>query len=230
MIAPLVGISSMATRQVLADLASALTSATGLELRVESVGGVDAAKRVAAGEVLDLVILAEDAMSRLADAGHLVADSRRVIVESPMVIAATAGGPLPDVSTGDALRQALLDAPGIGYSTGPSGTALLQLIDRWGLRDALGERLRQAPPGVPVGSFIAKGDVSIGFQQLSELQHVPGITILGPMPAGFEIITRFVGAVAATSAEPATARRALDFLTEARHDALKQRHGMTPPA
>jgi len=219
----------MATRQVLSALAAACDAATGLALRIESVGGVDAARRVAAAERFDLVVLAEDAMQRLADGGHVLADSRRVIVESPMVVAVTAGIAPPDISTPDALRQALCEAAGIGYSTGPSGTALLQLLERWQLRGALGDRLRQAPPGVPVGSFIAHGDVSIGFQQLSELQQVPGITVLGPMPAGLEIITRFVGAVAATSADPATARRVLDCLVDTRHDDLKRQHGMTPP-
>jgi molybdate transport system substrate-binding protein len=219
----------MATRQVLADLSTAFSADTGVKLRFESVGGVDAAQRVAQGERLDLVVLAEDAMQRLADAGHLHAASRRVMVESPMVIAATAGDAMPDVSTPEALRQALLAARGIGYSTGPSGTALLKLLDRWDLRKVLGDRLRQAPPGVPVGRFVAQGEVSLGFQQLSELQHVPGITLLGPMPTGLEIITRFVGAVAATSTDAAAAQQALDFFTLARHDALKRQHGMTPP-
>ncbi|WP_273489926.1 substrate-binding domain-containing protein [Roseateles chitosanitabidus] len=234
MIAPLAGISSMATRALLGELAAACTAELGLEVRIESVGGVDAARRVEAGEPLDLVVLAADAMDRLAKAGHLRAGSLRAVADSAMVIAAPEAGASdrshPDVSTADALREALLRASAVGYSTGPSGTALLKLIDAWGLTDALAGRLRQSPAGLPVGRMVAQGDVDLGFQQLSELQHLPGVAVLGPMPQGLEIVTRFSVAVAATSAEPATAQRVADFLADARHDERRRRLGMTTPS
>ncbi|WP_343628443.1 substrate-binding domain-containing protein [Roseateles sp.] len=234
MIAPLAGISSMATRALLAELAAACTAELGLEVRIESVGGVDAARRVEAGESFDLVVLAADAMERLTKAGHLRPGSLRAVADSAMVIAAPEAGASgrshPDVSTADALREALLRASAVGYSTGPSGTALLKLIDAWGLTEALTGRLRQSPGGVPVGRMVAQGDVELGFQQLSELQHLPGVAVLGPMPKGLEIVTRFSAAVAANSAEPATAQRVADFLADARHDALRRRLGMSTPS
>ena len=222
----LTGISSMATRGVLAELARACPL-DDAGLCFESTGGVDAARRVAAGEVFDLVVLAADAMDKLAAAGHLIAGSLRAIANSPMAIAVRAGAPRPEVGSEGALREAVLQARRIGYSTGPSGVALMALFERWGLARTLDGRLSQARPGVPVGALIADGSVDLGFQQLSELLHVDGIEVLGPMPPGLEIVTTFTGAVGAHSAQAAKAGQALSFLcSEAAADA-RRRHGLT---
>lgn len=220
-------ISSMATRHLLADLAEAHAQTGAPATRIESVGGVDAARRVQAGEVFDLVVLASDAIAKLDAAGRLLPGSIRPLVDSPVAIAVRHGAPVPDIGTEDALRAAVLAASSIGYSTGPSGTALLQLFERWGLADALKDRLVQARPGVPVGQLVASGEVALGFQQLSELVGLPGITLLGGMPPGLEIISRFTGAVVASAPQPEAAQRLLDFMASSACDALKQRHGMS---
>jgi molybdate transport system substrate-binding protein len=223
------GLSSMATRQVLAALGRAGEEALGLPLRFESVGGVDASRRVAAGEAVDLVVLAADAIDALVATGHLLADSRCTIVESNVAVAVREGAPRPDIGSDDALRAAVLAAARIGYSTGPSGTALLKLFERWGLGDTLRPRLVQARPGVPVAALLADGQVELGFQQYSELKDEPGIALLGPMPPALAIVTRFVGAVAATSRHPEASRAMLAFMASPVTAAIKQRHGMAPP-
>jgi len=224
------GISSMATRQVLAELLAAWQRQSGVEAAFESVGGVDAARRVQAGESFDLVVLASDAIAKLVAAGSVFADSVTDLVRSPVAIAVSgkSGMTRPDVSTEEALRQAVASAASIGYSTGPSGTALLTLIERWGIADAMRSRLVQAPPGVPVGKLVAEGQVSIGFQQLSELLHLPDVVILGQMPPGCEIVTRFTGAVCTASAQPADARALLAFMASPAAAEAKRRHGMEP--
>ena len=223
-------ISSMATRQLLADLAAVYQQASGVELRVESVGGVDAARRVQAGEAFDLVVLASDAIDKLAAEGHVLADSRRAIVDSAVAIAVREGTPPPNVASEEGLRRSVLAARSIGYSTGPSGTALLRLFERWGLKDELAPKLVQARAGVPVGSLVGSGEAELGFQQLSELMNLPGIQLLGGMPPGLEITTTFVGAIAAISAQPEAVGRLLDFLCAADQAALKRRHGMDAPS
>jgi molybdate transport system substrate-binding protein len=120
----------------------------------------------------------------------------------------------------------VLQARAIGYSTGPSGTALMKLFERWSLADTLKGRLVQARPGVPVGSLVAGGEVELGFQQLSELMGLPGITLLGGMPPGLEIVSRFSGAVTANAVQPDAAQALLDFMASAATDACKRRHGM----
>lgn len=221
-------ISSMATRLLLADLCAQWHQHGGAEAQVESVGGVDAARRVAAGEVFDVVVLADDALGKLQAAGHVLAGSRAGLVHSGVAVAVRAGAPRPDIGSEAALREAALAARSIGYSTGPSGSALLQLFERWGLTERLRGKLRQAPPGVPVGSMVAQGEVELGFQQLSELMHLPGIDVIGPLPPGCAIVTTFSAAVCARSAHAEAARALIDFMQSPATAELKRRHGMDP--
>ncbi len=223
---PTTGISSMATRKLLAELADRYTRRSGRRVLIESVGGVDAARRVTEGESFDVVVLASDAIERLAAAGRVVVSSRADIARSSVAMAVAAGAPRPDITSEGALRQAILGARSIGYSTGPSGTALLKLFERWGLGETLKDRLVQARPGVPVGSLVAQGEVELGFQQLSELKDLPGITLLGGMPPGLEIVTTFTGAVRVGAAQADAAQAVLDFMSAPAQTALKQRHGM----
>ena len=222
------GISSMATRLVLADLAADWQRAGGVPVHFESVGGVDAAKRVAAGEAFDLVVLASDAIAKLEAAGHVLPGSRVDLVHSGVAVAVPAGAALPDLSSEDTVRAAVLAAPSIGYSTGPSGTALLALFERWGLRNQLADRLQQAPAGVPVAALVARGEIALGFQQLSELIHVPGIQIAGALPPAIAIDTIFSGAVCSRGGQPEAARALLAYLASPAAAGAKQRQGMAP--
>lgn len=221
------GISSMATRALLADLTAAFEAQTGAKVAIESVGGVDAAQRVAAGEALDLVLLASDALDKLMAAGH-VQPGRVDYVHSPVAVAVPAGAPLPDIGSEATLKAAVQAAPTIGYSTGPSGGHLMRLFERWGLASELASRTVQAKPGVPVGRQVANGEVALGFQQLSELKDLPGITVVGLLPPDCAFITTFSGCVASTSVRADAARAFLAFLNTPDTAAIKQRHGMTP--
>jgi molybdate transport system substrate-binding protein len=222
------GISSMATRQLLAELAHGYREHCGIDVGFESVGGVDAAKRVEAGAALDLVVLASDAIEKLIAGGSVLAGSRCDLVRSPVAIAVPAGAARPDVATEDALRRAVLAARRIGYSTGPSGTALLKLFEHWGIADELRSRIVQAPPGVPVGKLVADGVVELGFQQLSEMLGQPGIEIVGAMPSGCEIVTTFSGGICAASTQPEAVRVLLAWLQSPAAAEAKRRHGMEP--
>lgn len=225
---PITGISSMATRQVLAELADAYRQRSGVAVSFESVGGVDAAKRVQAGEAFDVVVLASDAIDKLVDAGVVVAHSKTDLVRSDVAIAVRAGAPRPDIGTDAALRQAVLSARSIGYSTGPSGVALSALFDRWGIADVVRHRVVTPPPGVPVGTLVARGEVELGFQQLSELMHLEGIDVLGPMPGGIQIVTTFSAAQCTASTQPGAVRALLEFMRSADAADTKRRHGMSP--
>jgi len=222
------GISSMATRLVLAELAGAWRARGGGDVAFESVGGVDAAKRIAAGEAFDLAVLDADALEKLVATGRIVAGSQTPLVRSGVAIAVPAGATPPDVSSEAALRQAVRAARTIGHSTGPSGTALLELFERWGILEALRPRIVQAPPGVPVGKLVAGGEAALGFQQLSEMLNVPGIAVLGPLPPGCEIVSVFSAGLCAASTHPEAVRDLIDFMRSPEATEAKRRHGMEP--
>ena len=221
-------ISSMATRHVLADLVAACRLASSHEVAIESVGGVDAGKRVQAGEAFDGVVLAAHAIDRLIQAGRIVAGSRVDLVKSGVAIAVRAGAAQPDVSSEEAVKRAVLAARSLSYSTGPSGVHLAKLFERWGIAETIKSRIVQAPPGVPVGSLLASGEVELGFQQLSELMNLSGVTVLGPLPPQIQIITTFSAGVVATSNQPDAVRALFQFMSSPAADAAKRSNGMEP--
>jgi molybdate transport system substrate-binding protein len=226
--APLRGLSSMATRLVLAELAPAFTRATGTAAVFESAGGVDAARRVTAGEAFDVVILAAEAIDTLVAGGHARAGSRVDLARSGVAVAVRAGAPHPDLSDEAAVRAAVRSARSLAVPTGPSGVALMALFERWGLASSFAGRLVTPPPGTPVGSLVASGEVELGFQQLSELIPLKGIDIVGPLPDAIQVVTTFAGAVCTATIQPEAARELLAWLAGPDIAAAKRRHGMTP--
>jgi molybdate transport system substrate-binding protein len=213
----------MATRQLLADLAADF----GRPVSIESVGGVDAARRVQAGEAFDVVVLASTAIDKLIGEGHLQ-PGRVDIVRSGVAVAVRAGAARPDIATEEALRRAVEAARSVSYSTGPSGVHLARLFERWGIAAQIKDRIVEAPPGVPVGSLVARGEVELGFQQLSELMHLDGIEVLGPLPPAVQVLTTFSGGVGMRSAQPEGARDFLVHLASPASADAKRRHGMEP--
>jgi molybdate transport system substrate-binding protein len=225
---PLKVVSSMATRHVLEELVRAFERRSAATVDLESVGGVDAVRRVRAGEHVDVVVLAADVIDRLAEEGWIAAGSRVDVARSGVAVAIRAGAPRPDIGSEDAVRRAVLAASGIGFSTGPSGTHLAQLFERWGIADDLRGRIVQPPPGVPVGSLVARGDVALGFQQLAELIHLPGIDVLGPLPDAIQSMTTFAGGIVRRCAFGDTAHGLLAFLASPEATAAKRRPGLEP--
>jgi len=220
------GISSMATRLVLTELASEYRERFGIDVTVESVGGVDAARRVQDGEAFDFVVLAKDAIGELAESGHVDPASRIDFARSSIAIAVRGGATRPDIATEAALRDAVLRARTIGYSTGPSGAHLVRVFERWNIADQIAQRIVQAPPGIPVATLVARGDAELGFQQLSELMHAEGIDVVGPLPDAIQLVTVFTAAICTQSKGRNATRELLAFLALPAADAAKARHGM----
>jgi molybdate transport system substrate-binding protein len=225
---PLRIISSMATRPLLAALAADYARVSPQALDIESVGGVDAARRVQAGEAFDAVVLASNAIDALAAAGRVVAGTRTDIVRSGVVVAVKAGAVMPDIGSEEAVKQAVRSARSLACSTGPSGVYLTQLFERWGIADEVRPRIVQAPPGVPVGSLIACGEVELGFQQRSELMALSGVAVVGPLPPAIQLTTVFSGALVATSAQPGAVRAWLAWAASPATAEAKRRNGMEP--
>jgi molybdate transport system substrate-binding protein len=172
------------------------------------------------------VVLAAAVIDKLTAEGKLQPGSRVDIARSGIGMAVGSGKARPDTGSGDAVKAAVLAARTVGYSTGPSGNYLLQLFERWGIAGQLAGRIVQAPPGVPVASLVARGEVELGFQQLSELMNVPGIDVLGPLPDDIQSITVFSGAVSSGCSCPEQARALLAYLAGPEATACKRANGM----
>jgi molybdate transport system substrate-binding protein len=222
-------ISSMATKALLADLVTAFSAQRpDIAVAVTSVGGVDAAQRVQAGEAFDVVALASDAIEKLAASGHVAGDSRVDMVRSAVAVAVPAGAPVPDIGSEAALKAAVLAAPTLGCSTGPSGVQLAKLFERWGIAQQIAPRIVTPPPGISVASLVTRGEVALGFQQRSEMVGVAGIQVIGGLPDAVQIVTTFSAARASASTQAGAVQDLLTFLGSDATTATKQRHGMAP--
>jgi molybdate transport system substrate-binding protein len=215
----------MATRRLLGEMIAQFEKTSPHRVALESVGGLDAAKRVRAGEPLDVVVLAREVIDDLIGAARIVEGSRIDVAVSAIGVAVRSGTPHPDISSADGVKAAVLAARRIGYSTGPSGQYLAKLFRELGSRWALTDRITVAPVGVPVGSLVARGDIDLAFQQLSELGG-DGIDVVGQLPPDIQMMTTFSGGVARASAQPDAARALLAFMASPALTPIKREHGM----
>jgi molybdate transport system substrate-binding protein len=219
------GLSSMATRHILADLARDYEASHGTRVEIRSMGGVEAAKSVRAGEATDIVVLASKVMASLGTEGHLVKSGTRDFARSEIGVAVRAGSALPSLASEQAVKQAMLDARKICYSTGPSGDHLKALCEKWAIPLT---RTLVAPPGAPVATLVANGDAELGFQQLSELIGQPGIEVVGPLPPEIQAVTVFSAGISTMSLDPEGARAFVAYLVSVETEKAKRRHGMEP--
>ncbi|WP_416186434.1 substrate-binding domain-containing protein [Enterobacter wuhouensis] len=186
--------------------------------------------RLARGESADVVIMVGDALDALAH-DKMVKDGSRVeLADSPIGMVVKAGSPVPDIGTDTALRQTLLQASTIAYSDSASGRYVQsQLFKTLGINEQMEGKAHRVER-IPVASEVAKGKYSIGFQQVSELLPVPGVTFVGKLPDNLQYITRFAGAVTARAAHPTEGKALLDFLSSAKARDTISATGMIPVA
>jgi molybdate transport system substrate-binding protein len=205
-------ISSQAIKEAYLAFAPEFERVSGHKLNTTWNGTNDILKKLRAGETFDMAILVTPAMETMIKEGKMVAGSNVNLVRSGIAIAVPKGAPKPDISTTDAVKRLLLAAKGIGYSSGPSGVFLEGLFKKWGIWDQVAAKITQTPPGTPVGSILARGDVDIGFQQVSELLLFPGIQYVGPVPKEMDTVSVFAGGLHAGAAQPDAARELIKFI------------------
>ena len=187
--------------------------------------------RLQRGEPVDVVILAAAALDDLIKQGKVVAGSRVDLVRSSIGMAVKAGAPKPDISSVEGLTRTLLDAKSIAYSDSASGVYLSTvLFPRLGIADRVGPKSRKVAGNERVGALVARGEAEVGFQQISELLPVPGITYVGPLPPGAQQVTVFSAGIAVGAKEPEAARALIKFLASGAATATIIRTGLEPMA
>lgn len=223
--------TSGAFTAALLELALAFERATGHRIVVgatTSTGPDSVQNRIRRGEPVDVIIMADASLHAFIRDGRVVAASRVEVARSAIGMAVRAGAPRPDVSTVEAFTRALLEAKSIAYSASVSGTYLAtELVQRLGIAGDVLPKSRRIE-GERVGAVVARGDAEIGFQQISELLPVPGITVLGPLPASLQRVTVFAAGVAVDASAPEAARALISyFVSPAAADPIR-RSGMEP--
>jgi molybdate transport system substrate-binding protein len=169
--------------------------------------------RLKRGEVVDIVIVAQHLLRQFIADGLVLAEGERVVARSSIALAVRAGAPKPDISTVDKLKATLLQAKSIGYSASESGKYYSgELVQRLGIADRVLGKSRLVDKGERVGTVLARGEVEIGLQQLSELLPVPGIAHITLLPPEVQKVSTFAAGVAATSPDKARARKVIEFL------------------
>lgn len=176
-------------------------------------GDMSIPSRLKRGEVVDIVIVADHVLRQFIDDGFVLREGYTPIARSVIGMAVRAGAPKPDIGSVDALRRTLLNAKSIGYSASVSGQYLTtELYQRLGIADQVLPKSRMIGGGERVGAVVARGELEIGFQQMSELLPVPGIAHITPLPEAVQKVTSFSAGVAATAPDRAAARAIIAFL------------------
>jgi molybdate transport system substrate-binding protein len=217
--------ASAAFREAYLELVPEFERATGHQVATIWVPSVQMMNRLKGGETVDLVILSAASLDELITAG--IISERFDLAKSGVGVAVRAGAPKPDISSGEALKRAVLAAKSIVYSTGPSGIYLASLFQRMGISDELKPKVKQVQ-GEPAGAVVARGEAEIGFQQVSELLPVAGIDLLGPLPEEVQQITVFSAGLHVGAKEPDAARALIKFFTAPSAVPVIRKKGMEP--
>ena len=222
-------LSSNGVREAVTELVPQFEKATGHRVLMVWDGSLNIRKRIGSGEGADLVLLPAADVDALIASGGLTPGSRVDLARSIIGVAVRAGVAKPDISTSESLRRALLAAPSIVISSGPSGVHLLELFEKQGILGTLRPKIKQLASGQPVGEALARGEGDLGFQQVSELLHVKGITYVGPLPPDIQKVTIFSAGIPGTARDAAVAREFLTFLRSPRHLAVLKKTGLEQP-
>ena len=216
---------SAAFKEAYLELVPQFERASGHKVESLWVPSVQMISRLKGGETVDLVILSAASLEELRKAG--LVSERTDLARSGIGVAVKSGARKPDISSGEAVKRAVLAARGIAYSTGPSGIYLMGLFQRMGIAESIQSKVKQVQ-GEPAGGVVARGEAEIAFQQVSELLPVPGIDFVGPLPADIQQITVFSAGLHVKATQPDAAKALVKFLTAPAAAPAIRKKGMEP--
>jgi molybdate transport system substrate-binding protein len=219
-------IASNAVKGTFGELIPAFEKAAGCRVNITWGGTIDITRWVEGGERADIVIMSAAGIDALVKQGRLAAGSRVDFSRSGIGVAIRPGAPMPDISSGEALKASLLAAKSIVLSSGPSSVYLADLFQKMGIADALKPKILKLGPGLPVGPALANGEGDIGFTQVSEFLGVKGIVFLGPLSADIQHVTMI--SMGLYTAATAAAKGLVRFLTSPEAFPAIRRGGMEP--
>jgi molybdate transport system substrate-binding protein len=196
----------------------------------DTAGGVT--RRIEGGEAADLVVNTPGGLNTLAEKGKVVRDSRATVSRVGVGVVVKEGAPVPDVSSVDAFKRALVAAKTVAYidpeSGGSSGIYLTGLFDKLGIAAEIKPKAKLKRGGY-VADLIASGEAELGLHQISEILPVKGVKLAGPLPAEIQNYTTYAAAVSADAEQPDAARAMIKLLTGPSADSVLKARGMERP-
>ncbi len=217
-----------AVKETLVAVAARFEKDTGRRVSLTWGGSESIAKRVADGEVFDVVVNTAAGVDRMVATGKLVSGTRVDFSRSAVAVAIRSGLPRPDVSSVSGLKMALLDAQAIAISSGSSGRYVEQLFQKLGVADQIKQKIKQPPSGGQIGDMLARGEADLGFQQVSELMHAKGFQYLGPLPAEVQNYTIWAAGVHSSAPQVDAARAFSSALRAPESGDAIRKSGMEP--
>ena len=221
-------LASGATKEVIDGVLPGFEKTTGHKVAITFAGTANIKKRIAAGEMYDLIIVGGPVIDAFIQQGKITPGSRIDLMKSGVGVAVRAGAPKPNIGSSEALKKTLLSAKSIGYSSGPSGDYVVSMIGRMGIADQVKSKMKQVPSGTRISTMIESGEAEIGFQQVSELIHEKGINYLGPLPAEIQKITVFSAGLDTGAKQAEAAKALVKALTNSDAATVIKADGMEP--
>ncbi|HSC96919.1 MAG TPA: substrate-binding domain-containing protein [Burkholderiales bacterium] len=223
-------LASNSIRAVMAELVPQFERASGHSVSVSYDPAKVMLARVENGETADLIITGSGAIDTLVKQGKVLPASRRALARCRVGVAVRAGMPKPDVGTVESLKRALLAAKSVAYTQeGASGMHFSGVIERMAIaREVQAKAVRQ--PGGLIGELVAAGKAEIAIQQIPELMAVPGIELVGPLPAEIQLVTVTSAGLFADTTQADAARRFIEFLVTPAAARVFKARGLEPPA
>jgi len=219
-------LSSGAVREIVTELLPQFESSSGHKVAVTWSGTAKIKTQIGGGETYDLVIVGAPVIDDFIKAGKVRPGSRVDLVRSGVGVAVKAGAPKPDISSAAAVKNALLAAKSVAYSTGPSGVYVQKLFEKLGIAEQMKAKAKQTISGTRVGEYLARGEAELGFQQIAELIHEKGIEYLGPLPPEIQNITVFSSGIHSGAKQPDAAKAFQAFLAAPASAAVVKKNGM----
>ena len=222
-----------ALKTSLDELLPQLESASGHKFDLSYGPSAQLTKRLAEGEAADAVVLTGPGIDEMTRLGKVVAGSAISLARSETMVAVKKGTPRPDISSLEKFKQAMLAAKSIAYSgpgAGASGAHIAKVFAQLGIADAVRPKTVLGPGGPAglIGNYLVRGEAEIGMQQDAELMAVPGVDILGPLPAEIRLITEFVFGVHTGATDAAASKALAQFLRLPAVRAVMAKKGLTP--
>jgi molybdate transport system substrate-binding protein len=219
-------LSGGAMKSLMVEVVPLFERANGAKVEIKFALTSVLKKEIEDGATFDIALLPRPELDALVEAGKVAAGTQADITRSAVGLAVRAGAPKPDMGTLEALKRALQEAKSIGYSDGPSGAYIADLLVRLGIADEMRPKTRLTSR--PVAEIVAEGEAEIGMQQIVAILPVKGAELVGPLPSELQNIIVYAAGVAAASGQSGTARAFIAFMATPEVVRMIRAKGMEP--